>query len=85
MKGIVLSFGTVFVTDGIHTLRKTKNTRWHPSPVSYQNVEWDLRAEHPDTWTYLTEDEIKNLSDGDYEKIFTLFGDIRAKVGGKET
>ena len=84
MKGIALSFGTIFVTDGVHTLRKTKTAPWQLSPVSYQTIEWDLRAESPDTWTYLTEDEIKSLPEGGYENILALFKDIQAKMGGKE-
>ena len=84
MKGIVLSFGTVFVTDGIHTLRKTKTTDWQISPVSYQSIEWDLRTEPPDTWDYLTESDVIALPDGGYEKILALLEKLEAKSGGKD-
>ena len=83
MKGIILSSGTIFVTDGLHTLRKTKSTDWQLSPILYQNVEWDLRTEPPDTWDYLTASDIKGLPDGGYEKILALLEDIQAKMGRK--
>ena len=79
MKGIAYPFGTIFVTDGRYTLRKTKRTDWQISPVSFSSIEWDLRTEPPDTWTYLTEEEIKDIPDGGYEKILALFEDIYAK------
>ena len=83
MKGIILSCGTVFVTDGLHTLRKTKSTDWQLSPILYQNVEWDLRTEQPDTWDYLTNSDIKGLPDGGYEKILTLLEKLETKLGRK--
>ena len=83
MKGIILSSGTIFVTDGLHALHKTKSTDWQLSPILYQNVEWDLRTEPPDTWDYLTESDIKGLPDGGYEKILTLLEKLETKPGRK--
>ena len=76
MKGIKLSHGAIFVTDGIYTVRLSKDGRCGISPILYNNLEWDLKTERPETYEYLTERDIENLPDGGYEKIKKVFQEI---------
>ncbi len=69
MKGIKLSHGAIFVTDGIYTVRLSKDGTCGVSPILYNNLEWDLKTERPETYEYLTEGDIVNLTNGGYEKI----------------
>ena len=76
MKGIKLSHGVIFVTDGLHTVRLLKDGKCGVSPILYENLEWDLRTEPPSTYEYLTNGDIKDLPDGGYEKIKKVFQEI---------
>ncbi len=73
MQGIRLSHGAVFVSDGLNTVRLLPDGKCGTSPMTLPALEWDLRTEAPSTWEYLTEDDIKNLPDGGYEKIQAAF------------
>ena len=77
MKGIRLSHGAVFVTDGRLTVRLLPSGACGISPVSYNVLEWDLRTESPDSWEYLSEAEIRALPDGGAEKILAAFDNAR--------
>ena len=76
MKGIKLSHGVIFVTDGTHTVRLLKDGKCGVSPILYESLEWDLRTEPPATYEYLTNGDIENLPDGGYEKIKKAFQEI---------
>lgn len=76
MKGIRLSHGTVFVTDGTFTVRLLSTGECGASPVTYNTLEWELRTEPPHTWDYIWDEEIRNLPDGGYEKIIAAFEKI---------
>lgn len=78
MKGIRLSHGAVFVTDGVHTVRLLPSGECGTSPVLYGALEWELRCEPPHTWDYIGEWEIQNLPDGGGEKIRAAFEKIYA-------
>ena len=78
MKGIKISHGAIFVYDGLFTVRLSKNGECGSSPISYPVLEWDLRTEHPSTWEYLTERDIRGLPDGGYDKICAEFEKIHA-------
>ena len=80
MQGIRLSFGTVFVTDGLFTIRLLKNGECTLSPITYRNLEWDLRTENPENWEYMTESDIRTLPDGAYEKIKAVFEEMHEKT-----
>lgn len=69
MKGIKLSHGVIFVTDGTYTVRLLKDGTCGTSPVLYETLEWELMTEPPSTYEYLTERDIVNLPNGGYEKI----------------
>lgn len=81
MKGIRLSHGTIFVKDGITTVRLLKSGECGISPISYEVVEWDLRTEPPETWEYISEEEIRALPDGAYEKIAKVIEDVERTLG----
>ena len=83
MKGIAYPFGTIFVTDGGYTLRKTKRTDWQISPVSFSSIEWDLRTENPNTWSYLSEQEIKQRPELDFSAMSRLFTSVYEKMNIK--
>ena len=76
MKGIKLSHGVIFVTDGTHTVRLLKDGTCGVSPILYETLEWDLRTERPETYEYLTSGDIVNLPDNGYEKIKQTFEEI---------
>ena len=73
MKGIRLSYGTVFVSDGLFTVRLLPTGECEPSHVLLPSLEWELRTEPPHTWDYMTEAEIRALPDGGFEKICAVF------------
>ena len=77
MRGIKLQNGTVFATDGLFTVRLLSNGECTPSPIPYMVLEWDLRTENPNTWEYLTESDIKGLSNNGGEKIATVLNEAR--------
>ena len=81
MKGIRLSHGVMFITDGRVTVRVRKNGECDVSPISYPSLEWDLRTENPNTWDYMTEYEIKTLPDGLYDKITAVFDKVNKILG----
>ena len=73
MKGIRLSHGVVFVSDGLNTVRLLPDGECGASPITLPALEWDLRTEPPSSWDYLDENDIKNLPDNGYEKIEAAF------------
>ena len=81
MKGIKLAYGTIFVTDGVSTVRVSKNGECDVSPISYSSLEWDLRTENPNSWEYIGEWELKSLPGGVYEKVLSVFEHIRDTLG----
>ena len=81
MKGIILSSGAIFVTDGLITVRLCANGECGVSPISYSVLEWDLRMEDPNKWDYLTEGEIMNLPNGAAEKILAEISKARSVLG----
>lgn len=77
MKGIRLSHGVIFATDGLITVRLSKDGVCGASPIAYEVLEWDLRTEPPESWEYLTEAELRALDDGGYDKICATIKYIR--------
>lgn len=73
MRAIRLSHGTIFVTDGIITVRYLPNGECGISPTIYPLVERDVAFEDPDSWDYMTEAELRKLPDGVYDKICAAF------------
>ena len=78
--GIKLAHGTIFVTDGVFTVRLLKNGECTLSPITYRTLEWDLRTENPENWEYMTESDIRTLPDGAYEKIKAIFEESHGKT-----
>ena len=72
MNGIRLSYGTVFVSDGLFTVRLSASGECEPSSVLLPSLEWELRTEPPHTWDYMTEAEIHALPNGGFEKILAV-------------
>lgn len=81
LKGIRLSHGAVFVTDGLFTVRHLPSGECGPSPISYWVLEHDLATELPDRWDYLTEGEILSLPEG--KKILAAFRSLRDLIEKK--
>ena len=75
MKGIKLSHGTIFITDGLITVRVLASGEVGVSPTSYQTLEWQLQSESPDSWDYLTTGEIESLPK--YQEILLVFENTR--------
>ena len=84
MKGIRLSHGAIFVTDGLFTVRILPSGECGASPMTYGTLEWELASEPPHKWEYISETEIKNLPNGEYEKIIAEFERTRKILGSFE-
>lgn len=78
LKGIRMSHGAVFVTDGIVTVRLLPSGECTASPISYAVLEHDLAFEKPETWDYINEHDILSLPNGDGERIVTLIEKIQS-------
>ena len=58
MKGIRLSHGVTFVEyDGV-TVRIKADGKCEISPITLSSLEWDLRTEPPENWTYIGASDI---------------------------
>ncbi|MBE5743183.1 MAG: hypothetical protein E7358_00505 [Clostridiales bacterium] len=75
MKGIKLSHGTIFITDGLITVRVLASGQVGVSPVTYNTLEWELQSENPNGWDYLTAGEIESLEK--YQEILLVFENTR--------
>jgi hypothetical protein len=81
MKGIRLSNGAIFVSDGLITVKLSKDGECGASPIAYEVLEWDLRTESPDKWEYVSEAELRALPDGAYDRIAAVFDKVRKLIG----
>ena len=81
LRGIRLSHGAVFVTDGTFTVRLLPSGKCDLSPILYMVLERDLAFEPPSTWEYLTEGEILALPE--VEKILAAFRSLRDLIEKK--
>lgn len=77
MRGIRLACGTIFVSDGLVTVRLLKSGECEVSPIAYEVVEWDLRTEPPEKWEYITESDLRDLPNGGYDKIRAVLNNTR--------
>ena len=82
MKGIRLSHGVIFVTDGLVTVRLLPSGECGVSPISYNVLEWDLRTESPDKWEYITDADIRSLPGGGTQKIISAFERAHRTING---
>ena len=81
MKGIRLSNGAIFVSDGLITVKLSKDGECGASPIAYEVLEWDLRTEPPNSWEYVSEAELRALPDGAYDRIAAVFDKARKLIG----
>ena len=72
MKGIKLCHGVMFVKCDYTTVRVLANGECGVSPITFENLEWDLRTEPPESWEYVSEDEIRSMGSEIYEKILEV-------------
>lgn len=79
LKGIRLSHGVIFVTDGRITVRLRTSGACEMSPITYPQLERDLAYEPPSKWDYLTESEILTLPES--ERIVATINEIHEKYG----
>ena len=77
MKGIRLSHGVIFVTDGVLTVRLLPSGECGISPISYNILERDMCYEPPEYWEYLDDADISALPDGATEKILGVFEELK--------
>ena len=84
MKGIRLSHGAVFVTDGLWTVRLLPSGKCTPSPISYAILEHDMASEPPSRWEYIGEGEILSLPNGGGEKIVKALEKLHGKKGKRK-
>jgi len=77
LKGIRMSHGAIFVTDGIVTVRLLPSGECTASPIPYAVLEHDLAFEAPETWEYINEHDILALPNGKGEKTVALIEKIR--------
>ena len=79
-KGIKMSHGAIFVTDGMLTLRYTEKSGWEPSKVTYFVLEHELSFEPPSTWDYVFEHELRELPNDGYNAMLAEFERIRKLI-----
>ena len=84
MKGIRLSHGVIVVLHEDMSFKIKPNGECGLSNIDYHVLEWDLRTEHPDTYDYIDEYDIKNLGGGIYEKIIEEKAKIDRRLGIKK-
>ena len=76
MRGIRLSHGVTFVEcDGI-TVRIMTDGHCELSPILFDVLEWDLRTESPDRWTYIDEADIDKSTRQQIEHIVAKVNEI---------
>ena len=73
MRGIRLSHGAIFITDGRLSVRYLPTGECGPSPIPYFVLEHDFCSEPPNTWDYVDENFLRALPDHGYEKICAAF------------
>ena len=61
MRGIRLSHGVTFVEHRGITVRIKADGKCEISPIEFDILEWDLRTESPDRWTYIDEEDIDSM------------------------
>jgi hypothetical protein len=72
MRGIKLRHGVAFVEhDGV-TVRIRADGTCELSPVQLPVLEWDLRTEPPESWTYITEAELDDYGQKTRQKILDI-------------
>ena len=79
MRGIKLQHGVAFVEhDGV-TVRIHADGKCDLSPILLPALEWDLRTEPPETWTYITDSDIDTFGKDtrqQIERIVATFNEI---------
>ncbi len=75
MRGIQLTHGATFVERHGVTVRILKG-KCELSPILFPSLEWDLRTEPPDTWCYMTEDDIRGLGEEIFSEIVRIAGEV---------
>ena len=84
MKGILILRGALFVLCDNITVRVSPSGKCGISPVSYQVLEWELRTEPPHTWDYVSEEYIRSMDGGVYDKIMEVVTQTRKTLGLSE-
>ena len=85
MKAIRLSNNTIFVTDGLYTVRLLASGECGASPMMFFVLEWELQRDRPfEEWDYLSEQELKELPNGGFEKIQAAFAEMYDVLGFPE-
>lgn len=77
MRGILLSNGALFVECGVITVRVSSSGECDVSPILFQTLEWDLGKEPPSTWEYVSEEYIRSMDGGVYDKIMEVVTQTR--------
>lgn len=81
MRGIKLSHGVSFVEwDGV-TVRVNTDGSCELSPVLLPSLEWDLRTEPPETWTYITHADMDSFSEDTRRQIEHIAAEFHRLMG----
>ena len=81
MRGIKLQHGVAFVEyDGV-TVRINADGTCDLSPILLPALEWDLRTEPPQTWTYITDSDIDTFGNDTRQQIERIVATFHEIIG----
>ena len=79
MRGIRIEKGATFIeTDGV-TVRISRDGRCELSPVLFSSLEWELRTEPPESWSYITAGDIDAQTHAEIRELVDYVNKITEK------
>lgn len=81
MRGIKLNNGVTFIEFDEVTIRINDNGKCDLSPIMLPSLEWELRTEDPETWTYITETNIHDFGDDIAQQITEIVKKFHNTIG----
>ena len=72
MRGIKLSHGVSFVEYEGVTIRISADGKCALSPILLPSLEWELRTEPPEKWTYITDSDVDAYGENTRKQIENL-------------
>lgn len=77
MRGIRMKHGVTFVEIDNITIRINADGSCDLSPVMLPSLEWELRTEPPQNWTYITSSDIDSYGEDTKRQIEEILNRVR--------
>lgn len=81
MRGIKLSHGVIFIECEGVPIRINADGKCALSPIQLPSLEWDLRTEPPESWTYITQSDIDSLEEDTRQQIAHIVAEFHEILG----